>query len=105
MRKLFIAIPFVFASGAAFAAVKCDLEQVKGVQVKLNGDVLFTSSEGKRRKIGSAANQTASNYSLQVISLALEKRLYVQAAFPDGYDCSAPNSELLAEWIYVQNAQ
>jgi len=105
MRKLLIAIPFILISGAAFAAVKCDLEQVKGIQVKSNGDLLYTSTEGKRRKIGAASNQAAASHSLQVIGLALEKRLYVQAAFPDGYDCASPNPEVLAEWIYVQNAQ
>jgi hypothetical protein len=102
MRKFFILLAFLGVSSSSFAIVKCELENVKGIQVKSNGDVWYLSVSGKKRKIGSATSPTTP-YSLRVVEIAMEKQHSIQAAFPDGYDCASPNPDVLAEWVFIQN--
>ncbi|UUA71122.1 hypothetical protein [Cellvibrio sp. QJXJ] len=101
MLKFVILFSFLVCVSAANAAVKCDLEKIKGLQVKQNGDIYYVSDSGLRRKVAAASNPNSANIVLQSLTLALDKRLYVQASFPDTYDCKAPN-DVLADWVYVQ---
>lgn len=103
MHKYVIAFAFLVCSGSTCAVVKCELEKVKGLQIKQTGEVYYVSDSGKRRKVV-AGNSVAANNIVQSLALAVDKGLYVQAAFPDSYDCNAP-SDVLADWIYVQNPQ
>lgn len=104
MYKFVMVFAFLLCSISAAAAVKCDLEKVKGLQVKQTGEVYYVSDSGKRRKVVAASNSLAAGSIVQSLALAVEKGLYVQAAFPDSYDCNVP-SDVLADWVYVQNSQ
>lgn len=104
MYKCVTVLVFLMCSISAVAAVKCDLEKVKGIQVKQNGEVYYVSDSGKRRKVVSASNSVAAGTIVQSLALAVDKGLYVQAAFPDSYDCNAPG-DVLADWVYIQDAR
>lgn len=103
MKKISILLVGLFLSINAFASVKCGSELIKGVQIKKGGEVVYTSKDGVRRLVASPDAPAASQYMLMTLLNAVDNKYYVQAAFPDGYSCKSSNTEIPAEWIYVQN--
>lgn len=102
MAKLIFSLCVMILSTPLFASVKCDSDYIKGVQIKTNGDVIYTTQSGVRR-LASGSSPVASQLMIQTLLLAVEKNLMVQVAYPDSFDCKATNTEVTAEWIYIQN--
>ncbi|PCS21199.1 hypothetical protein [Candidatus Enterovibrio escicola] len=90
-------------SASTFAFVKCEPELIKGIQVKKNGEVRYTSQNGIRRLAATLENPVALQDVIQILLKAIDRDYYVQSAFPDGYTCDSSNTTTAAEWIYVQN--
>ncbi|HGS4617227.1 TPA: hypothetical protein ACMDTM_003385 [Vibrio cholerae] len=105
MKKTTCILTFfaLLLSASTFASVKCEPELIKGIQVKKNGEVIYTSHDGIRRLAATPENPVASQNVIQTLLRAVDRGYYVQSAFPDGYTCGSSNATASAEWIYVQN--
>ncbi|WP_097355552.1 hypothetical protein [Candidatus Enterovibrio escicola] len=105
MKKTTCILTFfaLLVSSSTFAFVKCEPELIKGIQVKKNGEVRYTSQNGIQRLAATLKNPVASQNVIQILLKAIDRDYYVQSAFPDGYTCSSSNTTTAAEWIYVQN--
>jgi len=103
MKFIFAAVVLAL-SVPSMASVKCQPDYIKGVQIKANGEVVYTTASGVRRGVGKFQNNPGVQFMVQTLFLAVEKRLHVQVAYPDGFNCDAENTQAAAEWVYIQNA-
>lgn len=86
-------------SGSSYADVLCKGTSAFNVLVKSNGDIIFFDWEGKRH-LAFKANSDMPEYLADVIMRGLlesmvirqKNRVWIQASYPDGYDCSVDNT-------------
>ena len=90
----------LFFYHAAFASEKCEAEPVHGVTIKATGEIRFDQS-GVTRSAGNISTPVGSR-TFDALLLAVDKKLLVQTAYPDGYNCKV-DGHTAPEWIYIQN--
>ena len=100
--KILAAALFTIFSLNVQAAVKCDVEYIKFVQVKSNGSVVYFTQSGVLRGLGNVSDPTLP-FMYQALLLSIEKNLMVQVAYKDGFNCKQENTDAKADWVMVQN--
>lgn len=102
--KYLLVVAALMLSAPSLASVKCQPDYIKGVQIKASGEVNYTTASGVRRGVGNLENNPSVQFMAQTLFLAVEKKLHVQVAYPDGFNCAVENTQASAEWVYLQNA-
>ncbi len=104
IRARFLTVlSFILVSASSYSAVKCGPELIKGVQIKKNGEIYLTSETGNRRLLAKDSSPSA-KHMLDIAMKAVDSNLFIQISYPDGYSCDNPNLEIVADWVYIQNA-
>ena len=101
MKTIGLCLVGLLLSSTVSADVRCNHERIKGIQVRASGHVVYITEFNVRRL---AALPSSPASILKTLMHAIDHNYYIQAGYPDGYNCDQDETKTPMTWVYIQTA-